>query len=266
VQDYDGDYEPNQYCSFTFNSVGSTTLERAEWGVEDHPSCGYDYLQVNGGIKYCGSTYHQFPPTMEVSGLTTFVWYADGGAQDMGFKICAPGNSTDAPTTAPTASSDVGDTSASRSSVPGNGDMEVVISLVYKTYAVTTTTTRFADNLQVFAEIGALWGLVAMVLAVIFREVKPAIRINGIERKQLVLRCLPRRWRKNATRAVKSESKAAWKKKYEEVRVAELEELPAHQDVPARAPPVEAHTVKALPAGGVAQQMFLSNRTAKSIV
>ena len=90
VQDTSGDYEASQDCVFTFS--GSAQLVRAEWGLEGYSSCNYDYLQVNGGTKYCGSTTDStaLPSAYSVTGVTSFIFHSDSSAQGVGFKICAP--------------------------------------------------------------------------------------------------------------------------------------------------------------------------------
>jgi hypothetical protein len=90
VQDTSGNYGNDEECSFTLETDGAT-LFRTEWGVEAEPSCNYDYLQVNGGTKYCGATSATtaFPASMAVSGTTAFTFSSDYSTNGVGFKICA---------------------------------------------------------------------------------------------------------------------------------------------------------------------------------
>ena len=88
-QDTSGDYGENEECSFTL--TGAATLFRAEWGLEASSNCGADFVQVNGGSKYCGSQSDTtaFPASLSVSGLTTFTFKTDHSVTGSGFKICA---------------------------------------------------------------------------------------------------------------------------------------------------------------------------------
>jgi hypothetical protein len=103
VQDMEGDYEANQDCTFTF--TGSAELTRDEWGFESVGDCAYDYLQLNGGTKYCGGAAGStaFPATLVVSGTTSFSFHSDSDTHGTGFRICAP-DPTSSPTKAPTPS------------------------------------------------------------------------------------------------------------------------------------------------------------------
>jgi hypothetical protein len=101
VQDTSGDYGNREDCTFTLTTDGAT-LVRTEWGLEVSGSCQYDYLQVNGGSKYCGTTSKAFPASMAVSEATTFRFHSDVSVSGVGFKICAyPAGYTLAPTPYP---------------------------------------------------------------------------------------------------------------------------------------------------------------------
>jgi hypothetical protein len=100
VQDTSGSHGNDEDCTFSF--TGAATLVREEWGLEVNADCSYDYLQVNGGTKYCGgiSSTNAFPSSMAVSGTTTFAFHSDRTDSGTGFKICTP--TTPAPTATPT--------------------------------------------------------------------------------------------------------------------------------------------------------------------
>jgi hypothetical protein len=86
IQDnYYGDHRED--CAFTFN--GDATLVRTEWGLEGISYCHNDYVQVNGGTRYCGFSDKVFPESMVVSGTTTFTFHPDSSTNNIGFKICA---------------------------------------------------------------------------------------------------------------------------------------------------------------------------------
>jgi hypothetical protein len=95
IQDTAGDYEINQDCTFTFTGAGTVT--RAEWGMYGW-GCGDDYLQVNGGTKYCdtSSSGSALPASMQMAGTSTSFSFLSGencppyGASCTGFKLCAP--------------------------------------------------------------------------------------------------------------------------------------------------------------------------------
>jgi hypothetical protein len=90
VQDTGGDYGADEDCSFTLETDGAT-LVRMEWGMEDDSNCAYDYLQLDGGTKYCGTASYAraFPALMAVSRATTFAFHSDDSEFGVGFKICA---------------------------------------------------------------------------------------------------------------------------------------------------------------------------------
>ena len=79
IQDTSGDYGNNEDCAFTF--TGAATVTREEWGLEASSSCSYDYLQVDGGAKYCGSASDAtaFPASFPTSdNVTSFAFHTDG--------------------------------------------------------------------------------------------------------------------------------------------------------------------------------------------
>merc|ERR1712046_570482 len=71
------------------------------------------------------------------------------------------------------------------------GSIELIMDFAYKTFAVVTTTTVSAPWESVVGEIGAIYALVTMAIALVFKEVKPSIRQYGINRKQYVARFTP---------------------------------------------------------------------------
>jgi hypothetical protein len=93
VQDTSGNYGYGENCTFSF--TGSARLIRTEWRLS---SKGYDYVQVNDGTKYFGTSSNNkaFPLFMPVSGTTTFTFhsgvigdYVRSSSFDyVGFKIC----------------------------------------------------------------------------------------------------------------------------------------------------------------------------------
>jgi len=104
VQDTLGHYGASEDCSFTLET-GGATLVRMEWGLEDESSCTYDYLQLDGGTKYCGTASYAeaFPASMAVSGAMAFAFHSDDDEFGAGFKICAqpPAGTTWPPTPVP---------------------------------------------------------------------------------------------------------------------------------------------------------------------
>lgn len=98
VQDISGDYGLGEQCSFTY--TGSATILRVEWGLqissnEETQKPDYygddsifmenceDWLQIvdsnnKKSRRFCGSitSVEAFPPTMKVSGVTSFNFYS----------------------------------------------------------------------------------------------------------------------------------------------------------------------------------------------
>jgi len=75
-------YGNDEDCTFEFR--GDAVLVAEEWDIENHHTCGYDYLKVDG-VKMCNkdSAYSQL-----VAGTTQFVWHTDVSVPGQGFKIC----------------------------------------------------------------------------------------------------------------------------------------------------------------------------------
>merc|ERR1712173_252705 len=71
IHDGDNDYNNMEDCQFTFE--GDAVLYALEFDIENHSSCVWDYLEVVGDKKYCGSDGF----SKLVSGLTTFNWHTD---------------------------------------------------------------------------------------------------------------------------------------------------------------------------------------------
>ena len=63
------------------------TLNVRSFDVEDHGSCSYDFLKVNGAA-YCGSI--PGPHGVTPAAGSELVWHTDWGVTLAGFKICAP--------------------------------------------------------------------------------------------------------------------------------------------------------------------------------
>jgi len=91
----DGQYTNNEACEFVYrnsdtSSAASLVTERFD--VEYHSLCGYDWLQIDGGAKYCGtgaqSTALPNAVAVAAGGVVSFSWRSDGSARKAGFRIC----------------------------------------------------------------------------------------------------------------------------------------------------------------------------------
>ena len=92
-------YSDNQDCVIKQNV--QFQLDVRSFDVEDHYSCGFDFLKVNG-VKYCGSGVTRAPQGATPDAGSELVWHTSNSwsisrwhtayqwRTGAGFKICAP--------------------------------------------------------------------------------------------------------------------------------------------------------------------------------
>ncbi|XP_071115638.1 cubilin-like isoform X2 [Haliotis cracherodii] len=80
-------YLDNTRCYYTFTATSyprTITFTFTTFQLESHPSCGYDYLQFNSGVKKCGTISNLvYTDTMNSQYRVTF--YTDGSVTSRGF-------------------------------------------------------------------------------------------------------------------------------------------------------------------------------------
>ncbi|XP_071111696.1 scavenger receptor cysteine-rich domain-containing protein DMBT1-like [Haliotis cracherodii] len=80
-------YLDNTRCYYTFTATSyprTITFTFTTFQLESHPSCGYDYLQFNSGVKKCGTiSYLVYTDTMNGQYRVTF--YTDSSVTRRGF-------------------------------------------------------------------------------------------------------------------------------------------------------------------------------------
>ena len=93
-----GGYENSEDCVIAYFEPNVPIFVNF-FHVETHPTCDYDYMDVNGQ-RYCGSSGpHGIVPTVG----TPVIWHSDGGSSAGGWEICIGVTSPSAPPLPPAA-------------------------------------------------------------------------------------------------------------------------------------------------------------------
>jgi hypothetical protein len=81
---YPSNYDINQQCIITVTAHEEVTLSVTAFDVEENPTCGWDWLSVNGE-RYCGTS---GPEGVQVAAGSTIYFMSDEIIPSSGFEIC----------------------------------------------------------------------------------------------------------------------------------------------------------------------------------
>jgi hypothetical protein len=81
---FPSNYDINQQCTITVAASQAVTLSVTAFHLEEHPSCGWDFLTVNG-VRYCGTT---GPDGVLVAPDGNITFTSDYIVTSLGFEIC----------------------------------------------------------------------------------------------------------------------------------------------------------------------------------